>query len=168
MTSKMRWLVGFAVGAAAVVGLWSAVANAVSDGGHEDDSVQCFGLDCEDEVVECLALDCVETTTTAASSGGSTTTTAPVHVTTTNVPGAETTTSLVTTTAAPTTAAPSTAPNATGETQVITAPPTLPRTGPSATALLAVTGLLLVAAGVVIVADQRRHQLAPIEVRVRD
>ena len=171
MTSKMRWLVGFAVAAAAIVGLWSAVASAVSGGGatdQADDTVQCFGLDCDDEVVECLALDCVETTTTVGSTGNPTTTTEAQVTTTVQI--ADTTTSLVTTTTTAPTTAPTTEPNptTTGETQVITAPPTLPRTGLSATAVLAVVGLLFVAVGVVIVADQRRRGPTPIEVRVRD
>ena len=173
MTSKARWILGLAVGFAALVGLWSSIA------GAGDDEVTCFGLDgCGeegDDDVRCFGLqECGdETTTTVEVSGTSTTQAPPTPTSTSAVPTTVTPTSAVPTTVTPSTVAP--AADTPTTLDVVPALPSgepgsdlkrLPATGPRATTRLLILGLMLSATGTIVLAGRRRHLVAA-RVRVR-
>ncbi|GEM_PF-5115427 len=146
MQTRLRWILGAVVGFAALVGLWSSIASAVSGGSepHPDDG---------EGQVECLAIDCVDgsTTTSEFVSGQATTTVPSTTVPPTTVPS----TTVPSTTAPPTTVPPTTVPDpnppdTTGD------PDELPATGASSR-WLATLAATLIAAGVVILGLERRR-----------
>ena len=157
MTSKLRWILGAAIAFAALVGLWTSIASAVSG---QDDEVQCFALEgCGDQTttlpLEPTTVPAEPTTTVVIQE----TTTVPATLTVAPTTQMPTSTSTAPTTEAPTPAAPS------SESQ----PDTLPATGPSSTAQLAVLGLAISAAGIVILAELRRREMCrqqPVTVEV--